>query len=455
MKYSYIYIFISLLFLTFSCVNSEEKTETEIENKPKEAVAGETTEMFTLADSSQSYQIYLPENYSDKYKFPIIIAFDPQGKGFIPVQLLKNSAQKYGYILVGSNSVRNGLTTLNYSINTLLKEILDRYSVDNQRIYTAGFSGGAKVASSIALYKEGVAGVIACGSGFDKINQQITSRFDLISIVGLEDFNYQEVKKLHYSLSEFGFNQEIIVFDGTHTWPSTKELDKAVDWLEIMAMKRKLKPIDDALVRTISESWAKEVNQLMATNESYQAYRVYDAFLQTFSGIYSINEYQANFDQLAESKEIKNALLAEKDIAAKEILTQQMYFNAFSKKTQDWWENEINKLHRSTADRNMNQMNKRLLAFNSMMAYVHTNTYLDSRNMKAAARFLKLYRMIDPENSDIDYLQACYFSIQNKPKEAANSLSKAFRNGFNDYYLIENDLKLKNWRASEFFQITF
>src|SRR5215469_5372871 len=54
-----------------------------------------------LSDSSQSYALYLPSSYSPERRWPIIYAFDPFARGKVPVELYKEAAEKYGYIIVG------------------------------------------------------------------------------------------------------------------------------------------------------------------------------------------------------------------------------------------------------------------------------------------------------------------------------------------------------------------
>ena len=56
----------------------------------------------------QSYALYLPSNYSPESKWPIVYIFDPGARGNMPVMLAKEAAEKFGYILMGSNNSRNG-----------------------------------------------------------------------------------------------------------------------------------------------------------------------------------------------------------------------------------------------------------------------------------------------------------------------------------------------------------
>ncbi|HKQ93218.1 MAG TPA: hypothetical protein VJZ77_21330, partial [Blastocatellia bacterium] len=60
-----------------------------------------------LKDAGQSYALYLPSNYTTDRRWPVIYAFDPAARGLRPVERFKDAAEKYGYIIVGSNNSRN------------------------------------------------------------------------------------------------------------------------------------------------------------------------------------------------------------------------------------------------------------------------------------------------------------------------------------------------------------
>src|SRR5260370_17753769 len=59
------------------------------------------------SDPEQSYALYLPSNYTPAKTWPIIYAFDPLAYGKTPVKLYKDAAEKYGFIVTGSNNSRN------------------------------------------------------------------------------------------------------------------------------------------------------------------------------------------------------------------------------------------------------------------------------------------------------------------------------------------------------------
>ena len=117
------------------------------------------------ADPSNSYALYLPSAYSPAKRWPLLLVFDPFARGEVSVKLFHEAAEKYGFIVVGSNNSRN-FQDPSAAIRMLWADVKERYAIDPRRIYTAGLSGGARVASSVALAcKDCIAGVIANGAG--------------------------------------------------------------------------------------------------------------------------------------------------------------------------------------------------------------------------------------------------------------------------------------------------
>jgi poly(3-hydroxybutyrate) depolymerase len=118
-----------------------------------------------LADATSSYALYLPAAYSPSKRWPLLLVFDPFARGEVSVKLFHEAAEKYGFIVAGSNNSRN-FEDPSAAIRALWADVKERYAIDPRRIYTAGLSGGARVASTVALAcRNCIAGVIANSAG--------------------------------------------------------------------------------------------------------------------------------------------------------------------------------------------------------------------------------------------------------------------------------------------------
>ena len=213
-----------------------------------------------------SYALYLPTNYSDVKKWPVIFVFDPGARGKVAVSGFVQAAEKLGFIIVCSNNSRNQLpeNELSEAINSLFLDVEDRFSIDIRRIYTAGFSGGSRIASMIALQNKIVSGVIACGAGFPgESDFRNTLSFSYIGLVGNRDMNYIEMCDLVKKMDNLGMNIEIRIFNGGHSWPSSDLLLEAVEWMELQAMNKGTKIKNPAFINAQFEKYNRKARLLL------------------------------------------------------------------------------------------------------------------------------------------------------------------------------------------------
>ncbi len=95
-----------------------------------------------LDDPTQSYAIYLPSQYSPDKRWPILYAFDPFARGTTAVEVYQKAAEKYGYIVIGSNNSKNGPTSPQLAAaQAVWADTHRRFAIDKSRVYTTGLSG--------------------------------------------------------------------------------------------------------------------------------------------------------------------------------------------------------------------------------------------------------------------------------------------------------------------------
>ena len=200
------------------------------------------------ADGSQSYTLYLPSHYSADRRWSLILLFDPGGRGRRGVERYQAAAEKYGYIVAGSNNSRNGPWGVSMkAAQAMTADVTKRFSVDPKRMYTAGLSGGARVAMKVALETGTIAGVMASSAGFpDEPRKRVS--FAVFGTAGTEDFNNLEMRQLDHELAS---PHRVVVFEGGHTWLSSELAIQAVEWMELQAMKSGRRPREVALMQQI------------------------------------------------------------------------------------------------------------------------------------------------------------------------------------------------------------
>ncbi len=195
--------------------------------------AGTITRVNCIADSNDQYSLYLPKNYDPATKYPLIIFLDPMARGNLPVEKYRAIADEQQVVLAGSLESRNfDPAASSNAVTAILDDIVKRVSTDGSRVWLAGFSGGARMASTYALGNGRISGVIACGAGFadnDLYTNKITIPF--VGIAGYRDMNFEEILGIKELLAERKKENILLLFDGGHQWPPLLQLAIAVEWL--------------------------------------------------------------------------------------------------------------------------------------------------------------------------------------------------------------------------------
>ena len=178
---SFVRLSVMIVFLPHSATSAIKQTDSIPRGQIVERIEA-------LDDSSQSYALYLPSNYTPDRKWPVLYAFDPGARGRVPIERFKEAAEKYGWIVLGSNNSRNGPWDVVVNAwNAMLTDTHQRFAIDNERSYATGFSGGARAAVRIAVACKCLAGVMANGAGFppDLLRHHRCILFSLVQLASM------------------------------------------------------------------------------------------------------------------------------------------------------------------------------------------------------------------------------------------------------------------------------
>ena len=266
-----------------------------------------------LNDSSQTYALYLPSNYTPNRKWPVLYAFDPGARGRVPVERFKDAAEKYGWIVIGSNNSHNGPWDLAITAwNAMQTDSHQRFAIDDERLYATGFSGGARVATGIAIACKCLAGVIANGAGFPiNVSPSQAMHFVYFSAAGIDDFNYAELRNLEEPLTKAGISHRIQTFEGRHEWPPVAVASAAVEWMELQAMKAGKRPRDDGFISAVWQQRLSDAKTLEESKKYYEAYQLYLDLAESFKGLRDVAPIETKVNQLRDSNDVKAAIREE------------------------------------------------------------------------------------------------------------------------------------------------
>ncbi|HEX8183488.1 MAG TPA: tetratricopeptide repeat protein [Blastocatellia bacterium] len=408
------------------------------------------------SDQKLSYALFLPSNYTPAKKWPILYGFDPGARGHMPVERFKTAAEKYGYIIAGSNNSRNGAMDLTVAaIKAMLDDTHARFSIDDKRIYATGFSGGARVACSLGYMLPGaVAGVIACGGGFpSNISPSRATPFALFGTAGKEDFNLPEMKQLDKTLDELAVPNRLEVFEGGHEWATADLCTEALGWMEIQAMKTGRRAKDERLIDDLLNQEIARAREHESSNKIYEAYIVYDRIAADFKGLKGVLEFEKRASELKDSKEVKLALKQEQDQDRKQAARFKELFalkgslrdsdaraiamadlkrgiESLKKKSEE----KEPGADRTVARRVLNQFF--VFLSEEAMSLTQRKSYTE------AAQDLAIAAEIAPNNPRLFFNLARLYSLNNDKSRAIEALKKAVKKGFKDATALEGDKDL-------------
>jgi hypothetical protein len=342
-KNPFLYLFILVYCI---CGYSQEK-----QLLPKEVIVDSVKIANTI---NESYAVYLPKQYNREKPSAIVFIFDPGGRGKVGIEPFVLAAETYNYILVCSNNSKNGPVDINMEIaNRLFESVSTVYNLDPSRLYISGFSGGARLAGSLAVSSDVFQGVIACGASFDGMDKFALqgNNFSYVGMVGDTDMNYQEMIQNAVWLDKMMVKNTLFISHQDHAWPLQKQMLRAFDWLEIQAFKKDIKKTNEITIKKIYEENLKIADSLKENNEMILAIAEYercDAILDTnennkikmaIAGIKKTKEYKSQItkkDQIAVlENEITNSILDQFDKELKVAKSENDF---------EFWKTELKKL---------------------------------------------------------------------------------------------------------------
>ncbi len=420
--------------IIISCKGNQQKV-----NKPMKF--NEIKKIIIVQDTTQGYSIYLPIGYNVKKKWPVLFMFDSHGNGTLAVNHAKEAAERFGYILVGSNNSKNGVQNIDHIVNALFTDVFSHYSIDERRVYTAGFSGGGRVASNLAVSSGKIRGVITCSAGLPQFNQQnISKKFEICAIAGKEDFNYEEVESLSDVLDGTGWRYFIASFDGGHIWPPNNYIDDAILWFQLNAMRDGLIPEDAPLIEQTFDSITLKINGCLKHKQFAKAELECKKGISFLYGLHKIRSFEKGRDKVKSTDGYQQDIQKQLQMNEMEKQLRNGYLEKFFSADTNWWTNEIKTLNEKISDNNdplTKQMYSRIKGFLGIVVYSYTSKAINGNDAAFTNKCLKIYETLEPKNPDLFFYKALILDKAYQTQKAIAMLKTAIDYGFTDQYKIK------------------
>ncbi|WP_299531433.1 alpha/beta hydrolase [Ulvibacterium sp.] len=326
----------------------------------------------TIADT---FALYLPANFDASKKWPVIFVYDMEGRGKQALSMFASAAEEEDYILAASNNIRDSLSIAqNIMISTrMFKKVSSMFPLHKKRVYTAGFSNGARFASLVPTFVKNVQGVISCGATVANTEVLSSKRpFQFIGIVGNSDFNYPEMLALEKTLNKLRFPNQLLVFEGEHQWPNHEYLSMAMEFLTLASMAKGDIPNNSAFIKEVYEKGLVAVNNWVTSQKPLIANGLLDEIIDVFRPHLNIDSLINNKKILKRSKLFKVQNRDQNAIFFKEILIKEDYTYyleedvlTYNYNNLGWWNYQMDELKKLDKSAKVfeRQMGKRLRGY--------------------------------------------------------------------------------------------
>ena len=408
------------------------------------------TKVVCKTDASQSYALYIPAQYKS-ITLPVIIFFDPHADGELPLKKYKLLADAFGFIMIGSNSSKNGNDwPITENIwNNLFDDIRSKIKFDDDRIYTCGFSGGAKVASYTALHHPEIKAVIAGGAGLPDDVTAGNFNFCFTGIAGKGDMNMTDLVALNSELDQTSTRHHLILFDGKHEWSPSRIMNIAFTGLQLDAMFNKLVPKNDSLINKYADSSNKRFNADIKANNLLRAEEECRLSISMLNGLSdAVNQFTQKDASIINGTVYKLQLQQQQKLFSIEQNKKAEYQQRFQQLDMQYWANTISSLQtKSKAKTAEGEMYQRLLAYLSLAFYSISNQLINNNQNQPAQYFDALYKVVDSTNTEAWYFSAILNIRGNSVEAAKNDLLKAASLGFNDASRMKQQPEFQQYAA--------
>lgn len=400
------------------------------------------------ADAKQSYALYLPSGFSPARKWPIVYVFDPAARGALAAEVVRAAAEKFGYIVAASNNSRNGPKGgASEAAQAMYRDTQERFPIDERRRYAAGMSGGARVASGIALRCDACfAGVIANAAGFPEHPLRGNLKFAYFGAVGDADFNYREFVDLRRELDAIGVQYRIRVFNGPHGWAPADVWLEALNWMDIRAMATDALPRDSTRIQAALDETLERARAFEAKNELLAALREYQSAVRDFAGFTDVaaagvTVAKGRVTKLENDKGVKGAEKRERsEIEEQKHLDSMPSAQMATIATGDLEMTDYGQLRSAFADlkKEAAEWNSHTLVARRALGQLLVDAYesgeasMDAKNYRAALLYFDLAAVASRDPSWAHYQRARAYAMTSSKKDMIAELRLALAGGFHD-----------------------
>jgi hypothetical protein len=406
-------------------------------------------------DPEQTYTLFLPDGYREERTWPVLLLLDPRGRSEYALEIFREGAETHQWVVVSLDGSTSdyGYEPNRRALAAVWPELGTRVAVDWDRLYAAGFSGTGSFITNLASKSEALRGIIVSGAPFAPETFEGEHRFAWYGAAGDTDYNHLSMHHTEELLATREQARRLEIFAGDHRWMPASLASRALDWMELQAMREKLRPLDEDLVKRLLAADLERAEELEHEGRLFESYRLLESTERSYQGLADLAGVVARRAALDDDKALRQArkearsvtalersLLAAMDTSNDRILGGQPPSLATMRR-----DLRINQLHKWATENGP----RAAMAYRVFGAYIADLTFYLPRELRQAERhrdvatLLILADEIRPGDPIVSYNIACALAQSGRTKEALERLSLAVDHGFdnrNDLLSRDTDL---------------
>lgn len=434
--------YILFLFLPFLLSNPAFSQEIRLQK-------GKVIDSMSIPGKKDTYALYIPKSFDLQKEHHVVFVFDSAGGNKTGISQFVLAAETFGLVIVASNDIKNDIGEASFGLyNNLHEHIFSIFPKLSDKVYLAGFSDGARLATTIGVLSNSVAGVIASGASFahKSVYYPRENKFPFIGIVGDEDFNYQEMKRAQRYVKRKKIPNELLIYEGAHEWPSPEYITQAFEWLYIKHTIKGDRPGHEERTKKLYAKHYQYAISLFGAKKYFLAEKAFARLEKNYRSYYNTDSILARIERIKKLKEYKrfkredsNLGYYESNLANyfKPLLEEDIKNASFQ--NFDFWDEELQVLKEfDEGSINKQKTAKRLRNLLFFIGLKSLPSYNEEKGMDNLIFINEFLVYLKPEYHE-GYLSLIkYYTIAGEYRNALSSMETLFKNG----YTNKNQIRL-------------
>ena len=388
-------------------------------------------------DPNNTYEVYIPQRNNDVKKLPLLVIIDSHGGGKFALEKFKEAANQFPAVLIASNLVKNNYGGYQEAIQTLIVDARQKYPI-GETVFMTGFSGGARMVLGYALNHQ-VDGLIMCGA-LANSDQIKTLSCPLISISGMDDFNFMETAQYLFQEQSIPDKLKIELINASHSWPDNQVLANALGFLRFSCKASDMPPQSKSQLKMYCQHQQSKIDSLKQSGDFLKAALLARNMASTEP--FSDKTFASTYEAIKTNTEYISQMNRLEKYLNYEISVRQQYIDAFQTKDTLWWKNEIRTIEekiKTEQDSYLKDTYLRIKAFWGIASYSLCNQAVKGKNAEVLNKILSIYRMLEPENPDMFYFSAFPYFWKKNNEATYSMLNKALEAGYTNMGQLERN----------------